>query len=239
MTEHDMTTAPRETNEREEKPPVLTGLVVGSMLHLSHEGRRPVRCLFVGMEYGRYLLVKVPPPAAIGRDMFEKNRFLLSYVHGGHLFGFRSTLLGQIREVVRLSVFSYPEALEVINLRRERRFPCLIEGVLNANPTRHAKDDRRGTVTDISRGGCRFESPEGNGWGGLKVGQSVSLSLNLPPAGDTCILAAEVRSLHTDGQETRLGLRFLTPADEDQNRADEILSAFLAALAREMSLPSG
>ncbi|MDI9571090.1 MAG: flagellar brake protein [Pseudomonadota bacterium] len=220
-------------------PPVLCpGLTIGAYVHVALEGAGACRGLFIGMEFGQYLLIKLPLAAEIGCKLYMKNHVIIRYVHGGIVYGFRSTLIGLVRESIRLAIFAYPEAVESMNLRKEERFACLLPGVVKLMDPEGIVTDWKGSVTDLSGGGCSFEIVSGDGVvPELRIGMAMQLQFRLPDAVTALDMESELRTIQEDRSLARLGLRFRdAPAREAQRDNKMAIRLFLADLKKKFSL---
>ncbi len=218
--------------------PLCPGLSIGAYVHVALEGAGACRGLFVGMEFGQYLLVKLPLVADIGNKLYMKNHVIIRYVHGGNIYGFRSTLIGLIRESIRLAIFAYPEEVESMNLRKEERFACLLPGNLKIVDQGEEMTEREGKLTDLSSGGCSFEIvlaedgmiPE------LKVGMMMRLQFRLPDVSQMIDMESELRTIHEDQSQARLGLKFRGASGQGVQSNDEAaIRIFLADLKKKFS----
>ena len=218
--------------------PLCPGLAIGAYVHVALEGAGACRGLFVGMEFGQYLLVKLPLVADIGNKLYMKNHVIIRYVHGGNIYGFRSTLIGLIRESIRLAIFAYPEAVESMNLRREERFACLLPGVLKIAGPGEETTIGEGKLTDLSSGGCSFEivlseNSEIPEW---KIGMVMQLQFRLPDVSQLIDTESELRMIHEDQNLARLGLKFRgVPGQGVQNNNEAAIRIFLADLKKKFS----
>lgn len=227
--------------KRENLPPLCPGLAIGAYVHVALEGAGACRGLFVGMEVGHYLLVKLPLIPDIGNKLYVKNHIVIRYVHGGNVYGFRSTLVGLIREPARLAVLAYPESVESLNLRKEERFACLLPGVLRAVDAGEEAVGWEGRLTDLSGGGCSFEIllPAGSVLPELKIGTLMRLQFRLQDDSQAIDAHAELRTVHKDQNQARLGLKFRGDPDPERQRSNEsAIRFFLAGLNKKLSFDS-
>lgn len=221
--------------------PLCPGLAVGAYVHVALEEAGACRGLFVGMECGQYLLLRLPVIAGIGKKLFMKNHVVIRYVHGGNVYGFRSTLVGLIREPVRLAVFAYPDVVESLNLRKEERFACLLPGVLKTVDAGGEATGWEGRLTDLSGGGCSFELPlhAGRVLPELKIGAMMHLQFRLQDDSQAIDARTELRTIHKDQDQARLGLKFRGDPDPERQRSNETaIRLFLAGLNKRLSFDS-
>jgi len=230
----------RKTAGPEQAPPACPGLVSGVHVQVALEGMSSCRGLFIGMEAGQYLLVKLPPLIDIWKKLYKKNHVIIRYVHGGNIYGFRTTLIGLIRETVRLFVFAYPEMVESMNLRKEERFPCMLPVILT-DAVRQSDEERQGMISDLSAGGCSCEvaAPVAGHLQGAKIGDRLRLVFRLQEDMPPLAVEAELRMLQKDQNRLRLGLRFLIdPTDSSQDDTAGAIRLFLAGFKKRYDFSS-
>lgn len=201
-------------------------------LQLSVEGGGVFKCKLVGMEYGRYLLVKMPHMPDIAMKLYEKNHIIVRYIHAGNVYGFRSTMTGILKEPLRLFVLSYPEAIEIHSARKNDRFDCMIPASL-----RDAQDPGgeawKGIINDISLGGCRFRVKLTDQIDLTKrvVGSTLTISFGFLNEETWQVLETELRSMTMDKDQVILGLLFKTDVDtKAQQTAMEFIRGMITTL---------
>jgi hypothetical protein len=157
----------------------------GTELQLEIDGvAGRVRSELVGMEHGKYLIVKTPTVAhlgGIGGKLYAGNRVVVRYVFGGSVYGFETSVIDAIATPVRVVFLTCPKVVNERNIRSNRRIETLL-------PARIALGDQsaEGTVTDISTSGCHFGTKMHKGAAPFvvknAVDKDVELSVQLPPA---------------------------------------------------------
>jgi c-di-GMP-binding flagellar brake protein YcgR len=148
--------------------------------------------------------------------LYQKNHIVVRYFQGGNVYGFRTTLIGLIKEPVRLFILAYPEIVDSLNVRKNERYSCLISACVRALSTDQEELELQGFICDISIGGCKFESSISNTADrpNIKLGQYVELSLQFPQEEVWRMVQAEIRMLNVDNIKVMIGLQY-TP-DENQ-----------------------
>jgi c-di-GMP-binding flagellar brake protein YcgR len=161
----------------EKKPDHRISVEWGMHLQLRFQGfAESHKSVLVGMERGAYLICTAPRVSGLWVQLGAKNQTVVRYLHGGVVYGFKSTILGMVEEPFRLLFLSYPEAIETVNLRQHERIPCLIPSGATVAGVAY-----KGVLLDISVGGCCFafnlqqdeEKPE------AKPGDDILLSLHM------------------------------------------------------------
>ncbi len=197
----------------------LPGLSLGTTLQIKFEGLSTARTSLIGMNAGKFLLCETPPLADIRSKLYQKNHTTIRYICSGQVYGFRCTLLELIKSPYRLSILSYPEAVEHINLRRHERISSNIAAECTAGSRQCG-----GTITDISMGGCSFEfrktDDETLSELGVNGGVLIAVHFNKTTAEPT-IFSALIRTISIDSNRIVMGLQFSKSSHMGQDMASE------------------
>ncbi|PKN33899.1 MAG: hypothetical protein CVU61_11420 [Deltaproteobacteria bacterium HGW-Deltaproteobacteria-19] len=208
------------------------GVALEMPLQLTVEGIGTFKSLLIGAEHGRYLIVKMPHVPDLASKLYQKNHVIVRYLHAGRVFGFRATLIGAIKEPVRLFVLSYPESIESHNTRKNERFDCLIPASIHAEALPEEKGVK-GFVNDMSMGGCRFQAKANScsDLGKLSVGETINLSFRFLGEEAWQTLVMELRSLVVDNKQVMMGLSIKTGIEtEPQRKAMAFIREIITSL---------
>jgi c-di-GMP-binding flagellar brake protein YcgR len=128
---------------------------------------------------------------------------VVRFVDKGVMYGFTSNVAHIQQDPLKILFLTYPDQVEMIELRSEERFPVSFE----AEIFYQEGDDLKsvgGTVVDLSRSGCRFLGPLF-----FDVGDSVLLSFQLKDGITIDKLASEVRNSRTvEAGQYEFGIKF-------------------------------
>lgn len=206
----------------------LPGISLGTLLQLQFEGLGSSRSTLVGMEPGKFLIVNTPPIAEIGSKLFMKNHGIVRYLSSGNIYAFRCTLLGLIKDPFRLSILSYPESFENMNLRKHERISCILDASVSHHGKRYG-----GLVTDLSIGGCSFEfnKSDSTGFPDIKIVDELLISIQLKQRADSPEIHAIVRSMKKDKDTLSIGMQFI-PAEHTVETEFELIREELADFIR-------
>jgi hypothetical protein len=203
------------------------GLSLGTLLKVQFEGLGSSRSRLVGMEPGNFLIIQTPPIANLGTKLYQKNHGIVRYLFSGRVYAFRTTLLSLIKEPYRLSILTYPTAIENVNLRKHERIPSLITAKMSAKGQLH-----EGIISDISNGGCSFEFKKSGqrAFPELQILDEVVISMLLKETSDATVFNATVRSVRMDNENMMAGIQFtqMDLKETDEKSARE-LSDYLKA----------
>lgn len=190
---------------------VCHGIEFGTLLNIQIDGLGSSKSSIVGIERGRYLIIKTPAIAGVSTKLFKKNHIVVRYLCDGVLFGFHCTLIALLKDPFQLSFLSYPEIGDTINLRKYDRISCLLPGELQIGEWKH-----KCVTSDVSAGGCRVAldlSMEDN-MNRIGVGGSVQLLIQAPDANDSVNMTAVARSISLDEKNVIIGLQFEKPINQ-------------------------
>ncbi|MBU2431895.1 MAG: DUF4388 domain-containing protein, partial [Proteobacteria bacterium] len=108
------------------------------------------RSTLVGVEHGKYLLLKVPSPfGRVDHDLLRVDSLTIKSLYKGTIYAFRSRLLGLIFEPTELMFIEYPRKIEHHELRSHKRFKCSIVAQAQVD-----REERGAVIENISKGGC-------------------------------------------------------------------------------------
>ena len=108
------------------------------------------RSTLVGIDHGRYLLLKAPGAFEnLDHDGFKVESLIIKSLYKGTIYAFRSKLICIIHQPSKLMFIEYPQKIEHHELRAHKRFKCGIVTQAEVN-----KKERSGVIQNISIGGC-------------------------------------------------------------------------------------
>jgi len=196
----------------------LPGMSMGMLLQIQFEGRRSLQSRLIGLDYNNFIITQTPPMADIGPKLYEKNHGIIRYLFSGHIYAFRCTLLSLINRPYPLSIFSYPEAVETINLRTHERIPCMISAEVNLGGRMS-----EGIVSNISMGGCSFEMNQTSQreFPDFKIQDEIIIDLKLQEQGEATIYNAIVRAVHMDEERMMVGFQFVSSEFKESDLKSE------------------
>jgi hypothetical protein len=210
---------------------VLPGIAPGMLLQIQFEGLGSSRSRLIGIDDGSFLIIQTPAITEIWSKRYEKNHCIVRYLFAGKVFAFRCTLLAVIKDPCRLSILSYPESVENINLRKHERTSCIIAAEVNIGGRTY-----EGIVSDISIGGCSFEFnlSARQEFPTLNIKDNLQILLHLREMPTTCAFAATVRSIKTDKENLMTGIQFVE-SDSAATDADSLaeLTKFISSLGKD------
>ena len=183
----------------------LPGISPGMLLHIQFEDIGSSQSRLIGLDYGNFIVIRTPLLADIESQLSEKNRCMIRYLFSGNVYAFQCTLLDLVKGPYRLSILSYPEAVENMNLRENERKPCVVVAEVNLKG-----GVNQGIVSNISMGGCLFEFNRisGQAFPQLDIYGETVIALYLNGQGTATVFKATIRKVHMDKESVTTGLQF-------------------------------
>ncbi len=189
------------------------GIELSVILRLQLRGAKDVwRSTLVGMVRDHYLIASIPHIPGLWVKLHQENHIIVRYLYRGKVYGFYSTLVGTMEEPFRLAFLSYPEKIEIVNLRKHERTTCLLPAQLSMDGTAC-----KGVVTDISVGGCSFlfdRAGTEERMGAVNVGDDVAFSMHFVGSSEAKTINATVKNVKTVNKRTSIGAQFNGPDDD-------------------------
>ena len=163
------------------------------------------KTIVYGAVPGDMLIIEEPLFSLTGRFEGLSEEFVCSYVHGNHLFKFKSKFIKHLfKNVIGID---YPRDVELIQFRSSTRIPLNIETEVHVE----TKDGTiPGRISDISEGGCRLELPKCIQ---IQRGSKFFLSFTLPDNQIIDGLVCAVMNVKHLYGNTVVGIRFSEPAE--------------------------
>jgi c-di-GMP-binding flagellar brake protein YcgR len=109
--------------------------------------------VLIGARPGRYLIFDMPKVNNMPVKLDEGSRWAVNFITHGQIFTFHSEVVGSCYRPFPLVFFSYPDSIEISNLRNDKRYPVNIPvtvETLGDSPELVSK----GLILDLSWGGC-------------------------------------------------------------------------------------
>ncbi len=171
----------------------------------------------VGIEHGKYLLLKAPAPfESFVRDKVKVGELIVKSLYRGTIYAFRSRLMAVISKPSRLMFIQYPERIEHHELRAHKRFRCSIVAQAQVEDT-----ERGGVIENISMGGCRCtieRRVKDKTHGGTLLNQALPFRCRFPGTLEEVRFTAQVKNVQTKSDEVSVGVEFMYTDNSRQTR---------------------
>ncbi|WP_022665179.1 DUF4388 domain-containing protein [Desulfospira joergensenii] len=177
-----------------------------------------LRSTLVGIEHGKYLLLKAPVPfESLERDGIQGGELIIKSLYKGTIYAFRSRLMALISEPSRLMFIQYPERIEHHELRAHKRFRCSIVAQARVD-----ESERGGVIENISMGGCRcaiesFSSDQEPARTLLQ--ETIPFRCRFPGTQKEVRFMGQVKNTQQKTDEVAVGVEFMYREDSDETRA--------------------
>jgi c-di-GMP-binding flagellar brake protein YcgR len=180
----------------------------------------------VGYAPYEYIIAQVRLPSSVRKTLSFGGQVVLKYLHKGTVYGFRASILNSVTAPAPLLILEYPDAIEKIELRRNSRHRCQIDGLL------HTSDAERDClVVNVSEAGCKVSarSDVRDSLKAAKVDDVLAVSMNLGSSGMLKV-PISVRSLSFEEGIVTIGSMFLDIRKEEV----EMVQQYLEKISRLM-----
>lgn len=164
--------------------------------------------VLVGMVPKEYLIIQ-GQFSDIEDKLGKDNKTTVRYVHEKIAYTFSCQLLGVIATPVELGFLTYPEKIETIELRFNRRRECFLPAELVIRGEKYQV-----VICDISEGGCRLKAklPKGKALPAITSNEHLTLVARLAGKEHPQLILGEVRHIQYnadfDSEEMEIGVKF-------------------------------
>ncbi len=199
---------------------------VGITFRIEVEGaEESISCVLIGIENGKYLIVRTPPLHTLGdaSSLSKRGNLLyVKYVYKGTIYGFQSKIIGHINEPFKLLFIEFPEKIESYDFRGNKRVECCLPAFVKI-----ADHSIEGSITDISKAGCLFDLkiPELEHYKSLHgSNEEINIIFQLPGIEDRLSVTAKQRSIKKETNKARVGFEFVSMESEYKTKLFDFLS---------------
>ena len=198
---------------------------LGSEVLFQPEGTKErFKAILIGMEPPKYIILKILSAPVLQENIGIGSDMIVRYVFMGNVFAFRAVLLGIITEPFHLTFISYPDKIESLNLRSEKRVECNIPADIYVNHSRTP-----GVIMDISYNGVRLvcEITERTT---IDINDEVFVAFLLPGITDEQNFFGKIKNIVKDKKKASLGVQFINLDPILKNRLGSYLDSILERL---------
>lgn len=178
----------------------------------------------VGIEHGKYLLLKAPSPfESFDRDRIDEEILVLKALYKGTIYAFRSRLMALISKPSRLMFIQYPQRIEHHELRAHKRFKCSIVAQAQVD-----KKERGGVIENISMGGCRCTIQTVSGDKNTQedlLDETLPFRCRFPGTGKEVRFTGQVKNTLRTIDDVAVGIEFIYPANSPETK--KIINAYI------------
>ncbi len=182
------------------------------------------RSSLVGIEPGKYLLIKAPGPlTSKDQDRIKKEDLIIKTLYKGTIYVFRSRLMAIISNPSKLMFIEYPRRIEHHELRAHKRFKCSIVTQAMIN-----EQERGGVIENISEGGCLcvLETfPRDEDLTKHLLSDTIPFRCRFPGTQGDVSFSGEIRNAKKKRDELAVGIKFVHPDNTDD--AEQIIQNYI------------
>ncbi|MDR2340169.1 MAG: flagellar brake protein [Deltaproteobacteria bacterium] len=110
--------------------------------------------MLIGARPGRFLIFDMPRANNMPVRLDDSSRWAVNFISHGQIFNFHSEVVGSSYRPFPVVFFSYPEQVEISNLRNDKRYPVNIPVTIETTTDSPPVLVTKGLVLDLSWGGC-------------------------------------------------------------------------------------
>ncbi len=192
-----------------------------------HESGVRFKTPLVGLLRPEYLAVKLPVKRSLIDLLTPKRVSTIRFMNSeGQIYGFESAVINVAVRPFPLLFLSYPEKLDVLNLRRYERADCFSPGALYVGE--ESAEKLPGMLVNISKGGCSFSCAGEYAAKAARVAENLPVTMrsSLPAPAVDLVLRGQIKRVETLKERTLLGLAFETPSEETQTAIERYIRLY-------------
>ncbi|MFQ5736430.1 MAG: PilZ domain-containing protein [Thermodesulfobacteriota bacterium] len=185
-----------------------------------------IKSLMVGMEHGRYIIVRISPQDLIGNFRSEavlESPMIIRYLYNGTVYGFETRVLNVVAQPAKLFIVSYPEKIEEYSVRNRSRYECVLPA-----STMFGNDIVDMVIVDISREGCQAfikvtEPKRDELYGLIQVNKKIDMRVQFPGSEGRYDLVGIIRNVGKEPDKIILGVLFQSLAPDAKVQLDKYI----------------
>ncbi|MBI5587329.1 MAG: flagellar brake protein [Deltaproteobacteria bacterium] len=199
-----------------------TELII-ELVNLKHR----IKSSLVGMEQGKYIIVKLSENDLIGNfrsEHVKESPMIIRYLHRGAVYGFKSSIVNIVSIPAKLFFVTYPTKLEEFTVINNARHECILPAV-----TMIGNDFVDMVIIDISKQGClcMIKTKAQNNealFAGVQVNKTIDIKAQFPGTDGKFGLKGKIRNVSKDVDKILLGVQFDEMPPDVKDRLDNFLS---------------
>lgn len=170
-----------------------------------------IKSFMVGIEHGRYIIVKISEQDLIGNFRSEavlESPMVIRYMHNGVIYGFKTRVMNVVSQPAKLFFVEYPQSVEEFSVRSKSRYECVLPA-----STMFGNDIVDMIIVDISREGCQamIKVPEPKRealYGLIQVNKKIEMKVQFPGSDGKYDLTGTIRNVGKEPEKIILGILF-------------------------------
>jgi len=216
-----------------EKPKILLPISFGTsvLVEITNLKLR-IKSLMVGIEHGRYIIIRISEQDLIGNFRSEavlESPMIIRYLHNGVIYGFKTRVINVVSRPAKLFFVEYPDSVEEFSVRTKSRYECVLPA-----STMFGNDIVDMIIIDISREGCQAmiklpEQKRDELYGLIQVNKKIEMKVQFPGSDGKYDLTGTIRNVGKEPEKIILGVLFEGFAPATKERLDRFLSLMAEA----------
>jgi len=216
-----------------EKPKVLLPIGFGTsvLVEITNLKLR-IKSLMVGIEHGRYIIIRISEQDLIGNFRSEAvldSPMIIRYLHNGVIYGFKTKVINVVSRPAKLFFVEYPASVEEFSVRTKSRYECVLPA-----STMFGNDIVDMIIIDISREGCQamIKLPgqkRDELYGHIQVNKKIDMQVQFPGSDGKYDLSGTIRNVGKEPEKIILGVLFESFAPVTKERLDRFLTMMAEA----------
>lgn len=186
-----------------------------------------IKSAVIGMDKGRYLIVRISDQDLIGSfrsELVKESPMTLKFLHNNIIYGFSTEIIAVVSAPAKLFFVAYPEKIDTAVQQQKTRFECVLPAT-----SMLGNDIIDMVIVDLSREGClcriKVAGPKGEYlYRFLQVDKKVDIIVQFPGSDTKYDLTGRVRNISKDPDRIMLGVMFEGIPDGTKTRIDGYIS---------------
>ncbi|MBI5492572.1 MAG: flagellar brake protein [Deltaproteobacteria bacterium] len=189
-----------------------------------------IKSLLVGMDEGRFILVKLSPNDLMGTfrsETVRESAVNVNYMHKGVVYGFKAEILNIVSTPSKLIFISYPKTILEQKVVTTSRHECILPAV-----TMFGNELVEMVILDISKEGCRcaIKPPPKDEYlfNLIQVNKKMEIKAQFPGSAEKIALVGTIRNISKDPDKIVVGVMFEKMPEEVKAKLDKFISLILS-----------
>ncbi len=205
---------PPVQKQHHENMPKLN-IEINSRIHIKmnplSQSSRSMPGEFLGLSHFDFLILRLPSVPGLRNQLLPRTLLDVRYLLDGAVNSFYSEVISHVVKPTLMVFSTYPDKLNIIEMRNSRRTTCALPVVINSSI-----GDAKGILLDLSLGGCRFaiDLTGQSNFCQLAINDTIVVQLSLSPEALSLGCSATVRSIEISGSKLMAGVSFDDPVKE-------------------------
>jgi len=164
----------------------------------------------VGWSTPHFIIIHIPYLNGFPLEMAPGAKCIIRFLNEGEVVGFESTVLKMQFDPIPLGFLSYPNKVENVSVRKEKRFKTLLPAVIRVKKEDGNLTEGKGFILDLNSVGCLISTQTA-----YKTDSTVLISFTLPTKDDVNDLVGNIKNIRASKDSKLLGIEFEEKSKEE------------------------